>query len=314
MKKKRIDELLVERNLATSIDEARRFIMAGLAIADDTRIDKAGDKVSIDADIRLKNKIPYVSRGGFKLKGAVDSFKLDFKNTVCLDIGASTGGFTDVCLIHGAKLVYAVDSGFNQLHNKLLHDNRVKSFENSNFKFFEKSNVEEDIDVIVTDVSFISLKSIFPNATNFSHSGTKLIALIKPQFEAEKDEVETGGLVHDLNIHKRVAKTVIQSGISHKFTFIDLIPSPIKGTKGNIEYLSYFIYDLKLENYLNNENLSEEDEYVLNQIIKLYIPDYNKMSKDEAINYFNEISDSLNNKLNEITENYIDNQVMKNQG
>ena len=129
-----MDIMLFESGLASSIDEARRFIMAGLAIADDKRVDKAGDMVPCDAHIRLKDRLPYVSRGGLKLKHAIDSFHLNLKDALVLDVGSSTGGFTDVCLQEGACLVYAVDSGTAQLHNKLLHDDRVKSFENSNFK------------------------------------------------------------------------------------------------------------------------------------------------------------------------------------
>ena len=225
MKKKRIDELLVENGLASSIDEARRFIMAGLAIADDKRIDKAGGLVPVNAIIRLKDRLPYVSRGGLKLKHAVDTFHLNMKDTFIMDIGSSTGGFTDVCLQEGAACVIAVDSGTAQLHNKLLHNEKVISFENTNFKYFGFEKVGRYCDYIVTDVSFISLCSIIPNAVNFCRQGTIFIALIKPQFEAEKNEVETGGIVRDKNVHKKVIKKVIDFACDYGFSFIDVVKS-----------------------------------------------------------------------------------------
>lgn len=242
MKKRRMDEMLLENGLASSIDEARRLIMAGLAIADDKRIDKAGDMVSVNAVIRLKERLPYVSRGGLKLKCAIDTFHLNLKDSLVLDIGASTGGFTDVCLQEGALQVFAVDSGTAQLHNKLLHDERVKSFENSNFKNFCFEKINSYCDFIVTDVSFISLCAIIPNATTFCREGTIFVPLIKPQFEALRDEVEHGGIVNSKEIHIKVIKKVINCAASYGFTFKDIIQSPIKGAKGNIEYLCYFVY------------------------------------------------------------------------
>lgn len=248
MKKKRIDELFVEKGLAINIDEARRFIMAGLAIADDKRVDKAGDLVCSDAVIRLKNRLPYVSRGGLKLKHAVDMFKLNMHNAFVMDIGSSTGGFTDVCIQEGALNVVAIDSGTAQLHNKLIHNEKVIPFEHTNFKYFEFNKINRYCDYIVTDVSFISLCAIIPNMVNFCRNGTILIALIKPQFEAEYNEVEKGGIVRDKSIHKRVIKKVIDCAYQYDFSFKDLIKSPITGAKGNIEYLSYFIYNKEQDN------------------------------------------------------------------
>lgn len=257
MKKKRIDELLVENGLASSIDEARRFIMAGLAIADDKRIDKAGDLVPVNAALRLKDRLPYVSRGGLKLKHAVDTFHLNMKDAFVMDIGSSTGGFTDVCLQEGAACVIAVDSGTAQLHSKLLHNEKVISFENTNFKYFEFEKIGRYCDYIVTDVSFISLCAIIPNAVNFCRQGTIFIALIKPQFEAERNEVESGGIVRDKNVHKKVIKKVIDFACDYGFSFIDVVKSCITGAKGNIEYLSYFIYKGNNENK-NIENIIEK--------------------------------------------------------
>lgn len=246
MKKKRMDELLVLRGLSSSIDEARRFIMAGIAVADDKRVDKAGELIKEDAVIRLKDRLPYVSRGGLKLKHAVDSFHLNMSGSFVMDIGSSTGGFTDVCLQEGAETVIAVDSGTAQLHNKLLHDNRVKSFEQTNFRYFEFEKVGRSCDFIVTDVSFISLCSIIPETVKFCREGTVFIALIKPQFEAERDEVESGGLVTDKSVHKRVIKKVAECGFNNGYKLVDVIKSSITGAKGNIEYLSYFVYKGKV--------------------------------------------------------------------
>ncbi len=261
MKKKRMDEMLFENGLATSIDEARRFIMAGIAIANDKRIDKAGELVPITSIIRLKDRLPYVSRGGLKLKHAVDIFNLDLKNKLVLDIGSSTGGFTDVCLQEGALKVIAVDSGTAQLHNKLLKDSRVQSFENTNFKYFNYNNQNLLCDYIVTDVSFISLCSIIPNAVNFSKESTIFIPLIKPQFEAEKYEVEQGGIVHNKEIHEKIIKKVVDFAEDYCFNFINLVKSPITGAKGNIEYLAYFIY--KGESNINKNKIIEKVVYNL---------------------------------------------------
>lgn len=242
MKKRRMDELLVLRGLASSVDEARRLIMAGLSIANDKRVDKAGELIPEDAVVRLKNRCQYVSRGGLKLKHAVDVYHLDMKGAQVLDIGSSTGGFTDVCLQEGATHVTAVDSGTAQLHNKLLTDSRVKSFEQTNFRYFKFEETGIYYDFIVTDVSFISLRVIIPETVKFCRQGTIFIALIKPQFEAEREEVEEGGIVNNKEIHKRVIREIADCGIENGYEFNGVTRSPITGTKGNIEYLSYFVY------------------------------------------------------------------------
>lgn len=247
MKKRRMDELLVLRGLASSVDEARRLIMAGLSIANDKRVDKAGELIPEDAVVRLKNRCQYVGRGGLKLKHAVDVFHLDMKGVQVLDIGSSTGGFTDVCLQEGASHVTAVDSGTAQLHNKLLTDSRVKSFEQTNFRYFKFEETGIHYDFIVTDVSFISLRVIIPETVKFCKDGTIFIALIKPQFEAEREEVEDGGIVNNKEVHRRVIKDIVDCGIKNGYEFKGVIKSPITGTKGNIEYLSYFVYKGSVE-------------------------------------------------------------------
>ena len=179
------------------------------------------------------------------------------QNAFVMDIGSSTGGFTDVCLQEGAECVVAVDSGTAQLHNKLLHNEKVISFENTNFKYFAFEKLNRYCDFIVTDVSFISLCSIIPNAVKFCRQGTIFIALIKPQFEAERYEVEDGGIVSDRNIHKRVIKKIIDFAKKYNFSFIDITKSCITGAKGNIEYLSYFVYKGTQENK-DIENIIEK--------------------------------------------------------
>lgn len=243
MKKLRIDELLVERGLAADIDEARRLIMSGLAIADDKRIDKAGDKVSAEAYVRLKGEQKiYVSRGGFKLKGAVDSFKLDMKNMSVLDIGSSTGGFTDVSLKEGASVVFALDVGKGLIHQSLRVHPQVRLIEGVNFRDAAFETVGQKVDFIVTDVSFISLKLIIPETVKFCNDGTRFICLIKPQFEVERQEVGAGGIVRDNDATIRVCTDIIDFAARLGFEPKGFAKSPITGTKGNVEYLAYLVY------------------------------------------------------------------------
>lgn len=265
-KKQRMDEMLIEKGFAASGDEALRLIMAGVAIADDKRIDKAGELVSKDAVIRLKERLPYVSRGGLKLKQAVDTFKLDMKKALVMDIGASTGGFTDVALQEGADTVIAVDCGVAQLHNKLLADERVRSYENTNFKYFDFDNVGKYCDFIVTDVSFISLSKIIPHISDFCKNGSVFIPLIKPQFEAAKNQVEKGGVVRDKNVHNEVIKKVVKCAADTGFSLKSVIKSPILGAKGNTEYLAYFVFEPDLHNEANMDLIEKAvyDECCIN--------------------------------------------------
>lgn len=243
MKKERIDELLVERGLAADIDEARRLVMLGVAIADDKRIDKAGDKVSVDADIRLKGERKiYVSRGGFKLKGAVDAFKLDMKDSTVLDIGASTGGFSDVSLKEGARVVFALDVGKGLIHQSLRVHPQVRLIEGVNFRDATFETVGQKVDFIVTDVSFISLKLIIPETVKFCKDGTHFICLIKPQFEVERGEVGAGGIVTDKDATIRVCLDIIDFAAKSGFEPKGFAKSPITGTKGNVEYLAHLVY------------------------------------------------------------------------
>jgi len=218
--------------------------MAGLVFVDGQRVDKAGTKICVDSDITLKEKLKYVSRGGLKLEKAVDSFDINFKDKKVIDIGASTGGFTDVALQNGASFVFAVDSGKNQLHEKMKMDERVADMEKTNFRTIEFQDIGEKVPVMVCDVSFISLLPIIDSLIQFCEDGADVILLIKPQFEAEKKEVGKNGVVRDMTVHERVIKKVIEHAHSKELSLFGLTASPIKGPKGNIEYLVYFRYNM----------------------------------------------------------------------
>lgn len=243
MKKERIDVLLVEKGLAATIDEARRLVMAGLAVADDKRIDKAGDKVPCTANIRLKERLAYVSRGGLKLQKAIEAFNLNMDGSVVIDIGASTGGFTDVALKNGASKVFAVDSGTAQLHESLRRNDSVITLENTNFRRISYDVIGTKADFIVADVSFISLSMIIPSAVQFCTDGTVFVPLIKPQFEAQRHEVGKGGIVTDKEVHRQVCLKIAICAAENGFGFKGLTVSPITGAKGNVEYLAYFVYN-----------------------------------------------------------------------
>lgn len=243
MKKERIDTLLVENGLAETIEHARRLIMAGLAVADDKRIDKAGAMVPRSAVLRLKEKLPYVSRGGFKLQGAIDAFSLNMQGASVIDIGSSTGGWTDVALKNGASRVFAVDVGRALLHESLRRDARVVVIENTNFRTITFDMIGMKVNFIITDVSFISLEMIIPAVVQFCVSGTMFVPLIKPQFEAERNQVEAGGIVTDKDVHRQVCLKIIKCASENGFGFCGLAVSPITGAKGNIEYLASFVYN-----------------------------------------------------------------------
>ncbi len=197
-KKERIDVLLVERGLAVSRDRAKRLLLAGQVLVDDVPVDKAGTKVLRDAAIRLRTQDhPYVSRGGLKLAGALDDLGVEVEGLHCLDVGASTGGFTDCLLQRGASHVVAVDVGTNQLHNRLRQDARVLSLEQTDIRAVETDLLPHPIDVVVVDASFISLRLLFPAIARLVSTGTPVLALVKPQFEVGREMVGKGGVVRD---------------------------------------------------------------------------------------------------------------------
>ena len=255
--KMKLDEYLVENEYFENLEIAKRQIMVGNVIVNEQKIDKPGEIISLNKikSIRIKERdIPYVSRGGLKLEKAIKVFDLDFKNKIVLDIGASTGGFTDCSLQNGAKFVYAVDVGTNQLDWKLRNDSRVKSIENKHINDLEKSYLKDEIDIIVMDISFISIKKVLYKIKELLKENGFTMFLIKPQFEAERNEIEKG-IVNNLNIHKRVIKEIIEEAKTYQLFLENLTVSPIKGTKGNIEYLAKFS---KKNNFSSNEEIVDK--------------------------------------------------------
>jgi 23S rRNA (cytidine1920-2'-O)/16S rRNA (cytidine1409-2'-O)-methyltransferase len=237
--KTRLDVALVERGLAETRAAAQRMIMAGLVFSNDKRLDKAGASVAADAPIELRGQLhPYVSRGGLKLEKALDHFAIPVAGRVALDVGASTGGFTDCLLQRGAAKVYAVDVGTNQLAWKLRSDPRVVSMEKTNIRDVTRTQVPEPIDLIVCDASFIGLRTALPKALTLAAPGAHLVALIKPQFEVGKGRVGKGGVVREPALHQEVVDTISawlagQPG----WTVIGVTDSPITGADGNREFL-----------------------------------------------------------------------------
>lgn len=243
MKKERADILVVQRGLAESREKAKRMIMAGQIVdQNDERIDKPGQKLPVDSTFRLKGKpFPYVSRGGLKLLKAIETFSTSFEGENVLDIGSSTGGFTDVALRKGASHVYALDVGTNQLHWKLRQDERVTVMEKTNFRYSKPEDFDLGLPTLaVTDVSFISLSLIFPPLKEILVPNGNLIALIKPQFEAGKERVQKHGLVKDPAVHEDVIRKNFEMATSLGYDVLDLTYSPITGGTGNIEYLALY--------------------------------------------------------------------------
>jgi 23S rRNA (cytidine1920-2'-O)/16S rRNA (cytidine1409-2'-O)-methyltransferase len=238
-KKERLDVLLVERGLAESREKAKRAIMAGLVYSNEMRLDKPGEKVPVDIPLTVKGDVlPYVSRGGLKLEKALKTFQLDIKDKIMLDIGASTGGFTDCALQHGVKMSYALDVGYNQLAWKLRQDERVVVMERTNFRYATPADFTKGLPEFATiDVSFISLKLILPVLKTVLVSGSDVIALVKPQFEAGKEFVGKKGIVRDAKVHEKVLEEIIHFAIHEGYDVIDLSYSPITGGDGNIEFL-----------------------------------------------------------------------------
>jgi 23S rRNA (cytidine1920-2'-O)/16S rRNA (cytidine1409-2'-O)-methyltransferase len=233
-----LDRLLVERGLAESREKAQAMIIAGQVLADERRIEKAGTLVPAYAIIRvLGEQMPYVGRGGLKLEAALREFAIDVSGAVCLDIGASTGGFTDCLLQHGAQKVYDVDVGYGQLAWKLRQDPRVVLMERTNIREMEPSRVPERVDIAVIDVSFISLEKVIPVVRQFLGPTAHLIALIKPQFEVGKDLVGKGGIVRDEKVRESARDRIVDFIASQGYQVRGVMPSPITGQDGNVEYL-----------------------------------------------------------------------------
>jgi 23S rRNA (cytidine1920-2'-O)/16S rRNA (cytidine1409-2'-O)-methyltransferase len=243
VKKERIDKLLVDLGFADSLERARALVMAGLVLASEQRVANASEKFPHDSKIRLKkdfSETKYVGRGGLKLEKALREFQIRVSGYVCLDIGASTGGFTDCLLQHGAARVVAVDAGTNQLDWKLRNDPRVDTRENLNARYLRPEEFPGLFDLIVIDVSFISVTKILHALVPLLKTGGHVITLIKPQFEVKKGEVEKGGIVRDPVKHQRVVEEVNHSAEKNGLKVCRVIDSPILGAEGNKEFLALY--------------------------------------------------------------------------
>ena len=236
--KTRADQLLVDRGLAESRSKAQALILAGLVFSGERRIDKAGQPLAPDSELEVRGKDhPWVSRGGIKLAHALEHFGWDVTDAVALDVGASTGGFTDVLLQRGARKVFAVDVGTNQLAWKLRQDPRVAVHEQTNARYLTDSVVTEPVDLIVCDASFIGLAKVLDRALDFARPGGRLIALVKPQFEADRSEIGKSGVVRDAQVHDRVCAAAADWLVSRGWRVEGITPSPITGPEGNVEFL-----------------------------------------------------------------------------
>ena len=250
MKKERVDILLVEQGLVESIEKAKSAVMAGqVYTSKEERIDTVGEKLASDTQLHLKGKHSrYVSRGGFKLEKAMKVFNVSITDKVMLDIGSSTGGFTDAALQHGAKLSYALDVGTNQLAWKLRQDPRVVVMEQTNFRYCKPEDFSKGRPNLSSiDVSFISLRLILPVLKNIIASGGDVLALIKPQFEAHREDVGEKGIVSDQRVHEQVLTDMLSFAISIGYDVLNLTFSPITGGEGNIEFLAHLKWNDKIQ-------------------------------------------------------------------
>ena len=257
MAKKRADVLLVEKGLIDSREKAKRLIMEGKVFIGTDRVEKPGTQLKEEEKIYIKGlEDTFVSRGGHKLEKMIDDYDIDLTDAVCVDIGASTGGFTHCMLKHETKKVYAIDVGYNQLDYKLRMDERVVSLERTNIRYFDKEIIEEDVSFISIDVSFISLELVLPVAKDILGPEGEIVALVKPQFEAGKGKVGKGGIVRDKKVHIEVIEKIIDLAGDLGFNIKALTNSPIKGTSGNIEFLIY------LSNYGESSETFDAKEIV----------------------------------------------------
>ena len=240
LEKERLDVLLVQQGLANSRELAKAYIMAGNVYVDGQKEDKAGTKVAVTAKLEVKgNQMKYVSRGGYKLEKAMDVFGIRLNGKICLDIGASTGGFTDCMLQNGASKVYAIDVGYGQFAWKLRNDERVVCLEKTNVRYVTHEQVPDEGDFASIDVSFISLTKVLPAVLGVLGEKGQLVCLIKPQFEAGREKVGKKGVVRDSSVHREVIEMIVEYVRTQSLGILGLDFSPIKGPEGNIEYLIY---------------------------------------------------------------------------
>lgn len=258
--KERLDVLITERNLAESRERAKAYIMAGVVYVDGQKEDKAGLKVKRSSHIEVREKMKYVSRGGYKLEKAMLAFDIVLEGKICMDVGASTGGFTDCMLQNGAQKVYAIDVGYGQLAWKLRQDERVVCMEKTNIRYVQPEDIGASIQFSSIDVSFISLSKVLLPIYNLLDEEGEIAALIKPQFEAGREQVEKHGVVKNPSVHKQVIHAVWEYANSIQLGVAGLDFSPIKGPEGNIEYLIYL--------QKNKENLLTDKEGMIDKVVE----------------------------------------------
>ena len=267
VEKERLDVLLVQLGLANSRELAKAYIMAGNVYVDGQKEDKAGTKVAVNADIEVKgSQMKYVSRGSYKLEKAINEFGVELEGKICLDIGASTGGFTDCMLQNGAKKVYAIDVGYGQFAWKLRNDERVVCLEKTNVRYVTHEQVPDEGDFASIDVSFISLTKVLPAVLGVLGPNGQLVCLIKPQFEAGREKVGKKGVVRDINVHREVIEMIVNYVRAQNLGILALDFSPIKGPEGNIEYL---IYLDKSQTGMTEEEVAARLEEVVAQSHKI---------------------------------------------
>lgn len=254
--KERIDILLVENGIFDSREKARASIMAGEIFVDNVRVDKCGQMVKTSGKLEFRGqKLPYVSRGGLKLEKAIKSFNIDLDDKVCLDIGASTGGFTDCMLQNGARKVYAIDVGYGQFAWKLRCDSRVVCMERTNVRYVEPDIIGEICDFASIDVSFISLKKVVLPVAKLLGDKGEIVSLIKPQFEAGREKVGKKGVVREPSVHVEVIDGIVAFLRENKFNILNLDYSPVKGPEGNIEYLVYYSKDSSKKSCFTDDDI-----------------------------------------------------------
>ncbi|MDD3186248.1 MAG: TlyA family RNA methyltransferase [Anaerostipes sp.] len=270
--KERLDVLLVEQGYATSREKAKAIIMSGIVFVDGQREDKAGTKINTDLPIEVRGKtLKYVSRGGLKLEKAMNNFDISLDGKVCMDVGASTGGFTHCMLLSGAVKVYSVDVGHGQLDWSLRNDERVVCMEKTNMRYMKPEDIEELASFVSIDVSFISLTKILPAVYGILETGGQVVALIKPQFEAGREKVGKKGVVRDSKVHEEVIEKITEFACHNGFELLHLDFSPIKGPEGNIEYLLH----------MKKSNEKEHENILLDQIPKIVVESHGNLSKEK---------------------------------
>lgn len=255
--KERADEVLLESGMVKTIREAQSLIMQGLVYANDEKIDKAGHSIDVESSLYIKQgKHDFVSRGGLKLEKAIELFNIDLKGKIAMDVGSSTGGFTDCMLREGASRVYAVDVGYGQLAWQLRNDERVIVMERTNIRKVNREDLKDDLDFASVDVSFISLKLVLPVLKKLVKENGELVVLIKPQFEARKADVGEGGIINDKKIHFEVLKNILKFSNGLEYSIAGLSFSPITGATGNIEFLA------RLINKKNQDIIEKTDDEI----------------------------------------------------